>query len=385
MGRILVTDGEQRAALAIVRSLGRAGHRCLVVSDTGRSLAGASRFAERDVAISGAGETPERYAEAVAALVREAGIDLLIPVTEPALLALLPVRERMACAIPFPPLEAVQAICDKERVLAAAQEVGIRVPRQRVVTAAGDTAVDLPLPVVLKPARSVYTDDRGRRGKVGVRWARTPEELRRGLERYPPAAYPVLVQEAVEGPGIGVFVLLHEGQVVARFAHRRLREKPPSGGVSVVRQSEPMDEALLERSLALLRRFDWSGVAMVEYKRDRRTGEDVLMEINGRFWGSLQLAIDAGVDFPRLLAALSFGKPVTPVVDYDFVRTRWLLGDLDHVLARWRGRPGDGSRLGATAGFLRAFGPGYRNEVFRWSDPRPFLRESTLWLKDVLR
>ena len=42
---------------------------------------------------------------------------------------------------------------------------------------------------------------------------------------------------------------------------------------------------------------------MVEFKLDARDGVAKLMEINGRFWGSLQLAVDAGVDFPAILSA----------------------------------------------------------------------------------
>ncbi len=110
------------------------------------------------------------------------------------------------------------------------------------------------------------------------------------------------------GPGVGVFLLLWEGKLRAAFAHRRLREKPPSGGVSVYRESIALDPVLLERSRRLLESFGWQGVAMVEYKIDERTGTPILMEINGRFWGSLQLAVDAGVDFPRLLIECAEGR-----------------------------------------------------------------------------
>ncbi len=51
---------------------------------------------------------------------------------------------------------------------------------------------------------------------------------------------------------------------------------------------------------------------MVEFKADARTGTPYLMEINGRFWGSLQLAIDAGVDFPAILVAAALGAPIPP-------------------------------------------------------------------------
>jgi predicted ATP-grasp superfamily ATP-dependent carboligase len=197
------------------------------------------------------------------------------------------------------------------------------------------------------------------------------------------------VQERVIGPGIGVFVLLWDGELLAAFAHRRIREKPPSGGVSVLSESIPLDPGLLARSDALLRDFDWQGVAMVEYKIDQKTGIPYLMEVNGRFWGSLQLAIDAGVDFPNLLVAAACGHPTPPVVDYKVgARLRWEWGDVDNLVVRLRrsraalalpqGAPG---RFKGILGFARAFGPGTRGEVLRGDDPRPFLRETLDWFR----
>ena len=387
MATILITDGEQRAALAITRSLGRVGHRCLVASETGRSLAGSSRYAHRQIRLPDPAACPAAFADAVRRAAGGDNVDVILPVTEPAILALLAVRETIPAVVPFPGLGPFRAICDKQRVLVVARELGIAVPRQwEVATPDQIPPLEIHQPVVLKPARSVYTAPDGTRGKVGVRWARKVAELTAALQRYPAPAFPVLVQERIVGPGTGIFVLLHQGQCLARFSHLRLREKPPSGGVSVACQSEPMDGALLEQSLELLRRFDWSGVAMVEYKRDAATGQPFLMEVNGRFWGSLQLAIDAGVDFPRILVDVALGRETAPVTDYGFSRIRWLWGDVDHVIARWR--PPDGGwrdGLGAARDWLRAFGPGYREEVLRWRDPRPFGHETGTWLRQVLR
>ena len=53
--------------------------------------------------------------------------------------------------------------------------------------------------------------------------------------------YPSLIQERIVGPGIGVFVLCDHGRLLAAFAHRRLREKPPSGGASVLCESVAVD------------------------------------------------------------------------------------------------------------------------------------------------
>src|SRR5205823_2531443 len=114
-----------------------------------------------------------------------------------------------------------------------------------------------------------------------------------------------------------------------------LREKPPSGGVSVLRESVPVDPIVRDQAIRLLGPLGWHGVAMLEYKQDRRTGTPYLMEVNGRFWGSLQLAVDAGVDFAYLAWQLALGHRPEIAPSYRVgVKSRWLLGDLDHLLTR---------------------------------------------------
>jgi predicted ATP-grasp superfamily ATP-dependent carboligase len=247
--------------------------------------------------------------------------------------------------------------------------------------------------VVLKPARSVVAAP-GALLKLRVLHAAGPAELREAARRLPPEAYPVLVQQRIVGPGTGVFLLRWDGLPRARFAHRRLREKPPSGGVSVLSESVSLDGEpdLPERSLALLAAFDWQGVAMVEYKRDARTGVPYLMEINGRFWGSLQLAVDAGVDFPALLLDCVAGRaPAAAPAWAAGRRLRWFWGDVDHLLARLRHDaralslpPRAGGRARALLDFLAGtWRPGQRGETLRLADPRPFLREGAQWLRSA--
>jgi predicted ATP-grasp superfamily ATP-dependent carboligase len=225
------------------------------------------------------------------------------------------------------------------------------------------------------------------RVKLGVSHVSDAAALRRVLGGLPPAAFPVLIQQRIDGEGVGIFLLVWSGQLVAMFAHRRLAEKPPSGGVSVYCESVTADPDLVTRSRALLDRFGWQGAAMVEYKRDASTGTPYLMEVNGRFWGSLQLAIDAGADFPSLLAALALGDSVPARGAYRVgVRSRWWWGQVDHLLARARGKhsplaPGTVSFARAAAdAVLGPFRSRDRDGVFRFDDPRPFVRESILWI-----
>lgn len=389
---VIVTDGEQRASLAIVRSLGAAGYRCVVTARRRRDIAGTSRFAARTVCVPDALQAPEEFGKAIVALVASERADIVLPVSEPALLALLPLRASLSPAVlPFPNAEIFASLADKEHVLGEAAKVGIAVPLQTTVASAAEidlldmTAV--PFPVVMKPARSVG-EHQGVRQKFGVSYARDVGELRARLGALPAAAFPVLLQQRIVGPGIGIFLLMWDGAQRAEFAHRRLCEKPPTGGVSVYRESVPVDLVLRDRSRALLERLGWQGVAMVEFKVDARSGTAYLMEINGRFWGSLQLAIDAGADFPRMLAAAALGEELPAPTPYRIgVRSRWWWGQMDHLVARARRRkaaplpPDTVSVVRAASDMLLGpFRRDDREEVFRWSDPKPFINETMRWI-----
>jgi predicted ATP-grasp superfamily ATP-dependent carboligase len=390
MRRVLVTDGEERAALAVVRSLGRAGHDPIVCAARQSSLAGSSRYCRLRIAVPDPLRWPDQFGEAIEQAIDEHRADVVIPVSEAALMALLPRRERLAAVLPFASQKSFEQICNKALVLEKARELGIAVPKQIVIASPTQLHMlrdlDIRLPIVIKPARSVVTMGR-RREKTSVMHVQDHSALTRAAGSLPDAAYPLLVQERIVGQGAGVFMLLWGGDVVAAFSHRRLREKPPAGGVSVYRESRPLDPHLLSQSTALLAAFEWQGVAMVEYKLDEQSGRAYLMEINGRFWGSLQLAIDAGVDFPSLLVDLAGGYRPPAVQSYRCdVRTRWLMGDVDHLVTRMRRTraaldlPADAPGRGrALVQFLTAFGPGSRNEILRLSDPVPAVHELLNW------
>jgi peptidoglycan/xylan/chitin deacetylase (PgdA/CDA1 family) len=133
-----------------------------------------------------------------------------------------------------------------------------------------------------------------------VQQAATAERAQQVVLDWLPRYRRLLVQSHVQGVGLGVFFLLVDGQPRARFGHRRLHEVPHRGGVSSLRESFRLPE--VERhALQTLQRMGWNGVAMLEYRWQPRTGRFRLLEVNARFWGSLHLALAAGVDFPRLL------------------------------------------------------------------------------------
>jgi len=264
-----------------------------------------------------------------------------------------------------------------------AQSIGVPVPRTELITdkqQLGELAAKLEYPVVIKPRCSWWrTSDGWFFG--GVEYACSAEELCEKYHRINSKIPQPLIQERIVGPGSGLFALFADGEAKALFAHRRIREKPPSGGVSVLRESIPLDERISRYSRRLLEAFDWHGVAMVEFKMDLRDNTPKLMELNGRFWGSLQLAIDAGVDFPDLLYRAVLGENLPPPAAYQVgIKTRWFLGDLDHLQIIWRRRdlalPAEYPwRMVTLWRFLKACSRGNRLEVWNKNDLRPAFKE----------
>jgi predicted ATP-grasp superfamily ATP-dependent carboligase len=136
-----------------------------------------------------------------------------------------------------------------------------------------------------------------------------------------------LLQEYIPGDGYGFFGLFNQGALRAIFMHKRLREYPITGGPSTVAESV-YEPRLKELGLRILRLLNWHGAAMVEFRKDFRDNEYKLMEINPKFWGSLDLAIASGVDFPYLTCKMAVDGDVKPVFRYKVgVKFMWPFPD----------------------------------------------------------
>jgi predicted ATP-grasp superfamily ATP-dependent carboligase len=272
-----------------------------------------------------------------------------------------------------------------------ARRADVRVPETVIVSRATRAELEkrtFSYPVVVKPRRSAMHVGGGTT-KRSVRYAHDAAGLRQLVtDMLIDDSDELLLQEFVEGQGAGVFGLYAQGEPLFFFAHRRIREKPPSGGVSVLCESVPLPEEGVQAARRILDSLQWHGVAMVEFKVDS-AGRAWLIEINARFWGSLQLAVDSGADFPWLLYQLALGaRPEVPGSYAIGNRLRWWLGDLDNLYARLKDRrwtPTITHKLGALAEFLQPWQPRTRNEFLRWSDPGPSWAALRQYLAATLR
>lgn len=388
MKNVLVLDANQRSALAVTRSLGKQNIPVFTADDTLATLAGSSKFSKQHFIYPAPGLYPEQFIQALSKLVTEFQIDILLPMTELTSMLLLMHKSTFPnVTIPFPDLETVESLSNKCLLMKTANSLGIPVPHTWYAEDRNNLPCelrDLVYPVVLKPGKS-WLFHEGQWRRATVRFANNSTEAKNILETdWAFKANAFMLQETISGHGAGVFAIYDNGKPLALFAHRRLREKPPSGGVSVLSESVPVEPELAAHAKALLNKANWHGVAMVEFKV-AADGTPYLMEINTRFWGSLQLAVDAGINFPELLYRLACGDQPQPVTHYKTgVKLRWLLGDLDNLYLTLRNRQTPfKTKARSILHFLTPSPLATRYEVNRINDMKPFWHELRQYVRNL--
>lgn len=388
MNRVLILDALQRSALAVTRSLGVKSIAVFTADESITALAGSSKFSTLYFSYPSPRLYPEQFIETLCDIIKQHDIDTLLPMTELTTQLLLMHQSAFPdVKIPFPALSVVDSLADKYKLMQMAESLGVPIPKTYYVNDPENLPCkleNLPYPLVLKPGKSwILHQEQWRR--AAVRIANNIAEAKDILDSYWAfKAHPFMLQQCVEGEGAGVFAIYDQGKSLAFFAHRRLREKPPSGGVSVLSQSVAVDPTLAAPAQKLLDNVGWHGVAMVEFKV-APDGTPYLMEINTRFWGSLQLAVDAGVDFPYMLYQLARGETPEMVIDYKTgIKLRWLLGDLDNLYLTLRDQNlATDKKLSAIARFILPTSGKTRHEVNRWSDLGPFWWELKQYVRDL--
>ena len=325
----LVTDAHIPSAVTGIRALGRAGLEVVALGP--RRTAGGlwSRYAAARTGAPDAIANPTGFAAAVARAAERHGSVVIYPGQDESIDALLDARLPEPALLPYPGRDALAAVRDKGRAAELAAAAGLATPDTLAAGRADNLARgDLPDGAVVKPTHPGGVFD-------SVHVAHSVDELRAVIATAP-ADEELLLQERVTGSLMAVALVVgRDGELVRRFQQHSRRTWPEDAGISSLAVSVEPDGDLVEASRSLLAAAGYWGLAQLQFL-DAPAGP-VLIDVNTRFYGSLALALAAGVNLPAAWHAVARDRPAGEVVDYRAgVTYRWFEAD---VLAALRGKP----------------------------------------------
>jgi predicted ATP-grasp superfamily ATP-dependent carboligase len=381
--KVLLLDGYSTRTLACVRSWGARNVRFAVGGISRWDMSLFSRYCRERFVYTSPGRDLTHFVADVNRYAEEFDADCVLPTSEAAIMACSKCRSELKPTAIIPDESQIQLMFSKARTLRLAEKLGIRAPKTIHVTRADSADLKelrMDFPVVLKSENSEVMGTAKSVRTGGTAYVSTPTEMLQECSSRLHNGNGVLLQEFVEGDGVGVSGIFAEGRPVALLGHRRIRESTPTGGPSALAETISIEPELLDSAKALIREIGLTGPAMVEFKIERKSKRPYLMEINGRFWGSVLLASAAGLDLPYLYWKVLNGWDISPdETSYRVgVRGRYIVGDTKWLFLCLKGKPSGWpgeypKRWETLKSYVREFFEGRTKElILTGDDPKPF-------------
>jgi len=379
----LLTYAWCRSSYTALRSLNRLGVEVNLADSNSMGMGQESKLKNSFYKYTSFLDSPDNFIQDIGGILEKTNAKFLLPGHDETV-ALAKYRNMLPSDVilPVASFDQLEMANDKDRMADQAESLALSVP-ERIKW---ETIENLKSALFGKHGPWVVKLRKGNSAK-GVFYPGSNQETidlcKRLIDSYSllPDRYPI-VQLRVSGEGWGVSCLYWEGKRIASFTHRRLREKTQTGGTSTLRVSarNPILEDIAHK---LLDAMNWHGLAMVEFKYSPKTKEGWFIEVNPRLWGSIHLAVSAGVDFPALLyitatqgpkAALNRLVPWT-----EGVVARWYLGDCIAAAGQLK----QGNILSA----LKMIIPGSTDTYDDWflDDPGAMIGQAAYYLRKFIK
>jgi FAD-dependent urate hydroxylase len=340
--RVLVTDGETRAVVAVARGLADAGFAVSVAASARVPLAPAQlvRSVSERLITPDPLRAPGAFVAALEPAVAGGAVRVLIPGGDASLLAISEGRARLEphVRLGLPDQARVRRSLDKADLatIAARHELG---PPSTALCAdaaqALEAARELGYPVLVKPISSI-SERVVPRQRVSSCWVEDEAELRLAIDRFGGAG---LVQRRIDGDVVSFAGVLAGGRLLAEAVSRYHRTWYPNGGNASYSETVEAPSALRGRVVALLDDLGWEGIFELELI-EAATGDWHAIDLNPRPYGSIALAIAAGANLPAVWSEHLIGGDPGQVTARPGVFYRWTDADLRNGLWQLRaGRP----------------------------------------------
>lgn len=373
--RVLVTDVEERSALAVCRGLARSGYAITGVAAARPAPGHWSRACSHRRVLPDPRRDPSGFLSGLESLLRRGRHVALIPSVDVSTFVVSENRERLLplTAIGLPPAAVVRASLDKVRLLEVAEAVGLAPPRSIVCVdeSGAQAAVQrLGLPAVVKSSASFLpTGDSFRQQPVVL--VEEPQALADALAS---VGRPFIVQRFDETQRVvSCGGLVTQSGLVATVVVRWSRRWPARTGSAAFCTTIEPPHGLLGRVERLLQHLGFRGIFELELL-EQADGHYSAIDLNPRPFGWLTLALRAGVNLPALYCDSIRGRSIRRVTARPGVHYRWEDGDLRLMLSRLRSTrsPAPLTALGPVRGTAHAF--------FDLADPAPLAAQALLLL-----
>jgi predicted ATP-grasp superfamily ATP-dependent carboligase len=349
--RVLIVDeGLDRSSVAVARAL---VDRDWTVDCASRSpsVAADSRAVSAWHRVAHTDDGDDAFVASLDDVAARHGYDVVFVSWEAAVAAVSANREQLRFPVGYGPHRGVMQAMDKEQLLLSAARAGIATPK--TVHATREQLAELAGPIIVKPATPADASFA----------AMAFEDAAAALPRaqlIEASGGRAIAQEQLRGSLIAVSLVAGETGIVSIAQQRAVHVWPMPAGVTARGITVAVDPALRARIELLLGELEWRGIAQLQFLVPA-DGEPRLLDFNPRFYGSIALAIRAGVNHPDAWARLTMGLPVTPVTGRPGASYQWFTRDLRASLAAPE-RPRELARFAFTAATAA-------HSLWSWQEP----------------
>ena len=331
---LIVSVGRSRGVLTAARALAARGWSVGVGTPDGGGMIGASKWVSSCHRVPRPRGNCEGFIEGVRGTIALGGYDLVFGGSDDWMAALAMYRDRVPAVIGHPDAAMVMTALDKIELAERANGSGLTAPRTVV---ADDAALaDWTGPVVVK-CRAHWQPGQLHKYRIESRVFDDIDDALDRIRLIRDAGLDPILQQPVEGELTALIGLMHDGRLTGRVQQTASRLWPTPSGVSSRAVTVDVDPELAARCERLLADLGWSGIVELQFLRDS-SGTAYLIDFNGRFYGSLALALAAGVDLPDAWARLCLGEEIADLPDAPAGhRFSWVAGDVRRASVERRG------------------------------------------------
>jgi predicted ATP-grasp superfamily ATP-dependent carboligase len=297
---VLIPDGDSTWALSVVQCLSQVeGYRLFVLSNKKRT---ATKFSKH-TSYYKFYERPDdaQWLDIINSEIEAHQISVIIPIAEKEFAFFIDYKDQLSPIsklIAVPSRDHFNIAINKYKLSDFANTHGIPHPKSFFINSETDkfqVLSQIRFPILIKPLNL--------KGGDGIKKIDTEAQFPTSIKD------PLFIQEYVSGYDIDCSVLCVDGQVITHTIQKGNLEGDntyaPQLGFDFVE-----NEAVLKVTKALMSKLHWSGIAHVDLRYDDVTKDYKVIEINARFWGSVDASNMAGINFPDVSIQLALNQPI---------------------------------------------------------------------------